>query len=186
MIGRKHRLRLPMLLILVGFGISPLVYSQLRATPNAQVPSPPASTALAELQQIVQQPAFAMPPAESFGAILARPLFNFDRRPGVEPEEPKEPEKPRTITPAVPLAVTLKGTIVDGPERTAILVDPRKRAIIALRENGEFQGWTLSDVGPEEVTFTRDGVEQRLMLKYGDMPVAGGSKPPGQGKAQRN
>jgi hypothetical protein len=174
-----------MLLILVGFGISPLVYSQLRATPNAEVPSPPDSMAVAELQQIVQQPAFAMPPAESFGAILARPLFNFDRRPGVEPEEPKEPEKPKTITPAARLAVKLKGTIVDGSERTAILVDPRKKAIIGLRKNGEFQGWTLSDVGQEEVTFTRGGIERRLMLKYGDMPPGRGSKRPGQGKAQQ-
>jgi hypothetical protein len=173
-----------MLLILVGFGISPLVYSQLRATPNAEVPSPPASTALAELQQIVQQPAFAMPPAESFDAILARPMFNFNRRPGVEPEELDEPEKPKTITPAAPLAVILKGTIVDGPERMAILVDSRKKAIIALQEKGEFQGWTLSDVGPEKVTFSRDGVEQSLMLKYGDMPPGRGSKRPGQGKAQ--
>jgi hypothetical protein len=142
--------------------------------------------ALTELHKIAQQPAFAMPPAESFDAILARPIFNFNRRPGVEPGESKEPEKPGIITPAAPLTVTLKGTIVDGRERTAILVDRRKKAIIALQENGQFQGWTLSDVGPEEVTFTRDGVEQRLMLKFGDMPAGRDSKHLGQGKAQQN
>lgn len=168
MIGRKHRSRLPILLVLVGLCISPVVYSQLRATPKVEIPGAPASMALAELRKLVQQPAFAMPPAESFDAILARPMFNFTRRPGIEPGELLEPEEPKVFTPAVPLAVTLKGTIVDGSERTAILIDPRKKAIIALRENGQFQGWILSDVGPEEVTFTRGGIEKHLMLKYGD------------------
>lgn len=165
MIWREHRFRLQVLLILVGFSISPLVYFQLRDTPKAEVPNPPAGAAIAELPPLV---IFKMPPAETFDAILERPIFSPERRPVPEPEEA---EKPKIITSSVPLAVTLKGTIVDGPERTAILFDQRKKSIISLKESGQFQSWTLSHIGPEEVTFTRDGVEQHLMLKFGLKPA---------------
>jgi hypothetical protein len=129
-------------------------------------------------------PAFqlvAPPPPEAYKAALDRPLFHPSRRPFAErsaiaaaersalaaAQAAKAPAAPPPMRLPPPQGVTLKGTIVSGPFRSAIFERAAKRDYVRIEEGGELDGWTLARVTRSEILLRGGGQELSLKLEPG-------------------
>ncbi|MGJ4949932.1 hypothetical protein [Bradyrhizobium sp. HKCCYLS20291] len=122
-------------------------------------------------------------PLASLSATRDRPIFSPSRRaaPAEAPQavvaapvaqEPSPPEAPQ---------LTLLGTIVNGADGLAILLDPGSTAPLRIRAGTAYQGWTLRRVEARSVTLQRGQDMMELSLQ----PSSGQPKiPPGTSLVQ--
>lgn len=118
------------------------------ASPKPSVPSGPRNAALAE----------APPVAAWTEAMLARPLFNPDRRP-VPATHAGKSTIPR-----------LAGTIRANPGALAIFQPAGGKPFVVGR-GGVVADWTVSDIADGEVVLLRGGSKTTLRTSYANLPV---------------
>lgn len=139
------------------------IYTQLRATQapdagvTARIPS------LAPLPSTPPAAEFSLPAIEAFTSVLARPMFSSTRRPPVE-------EVVVVATPEPTLDVTLRGIILTGEERIALIVPAAGAEMVRLKEDERFEGWTLVAVESDHVVF-RLGTEELILELTYDEPI---------------
>ena len=123
----------------------------------------------------------APPPAEAYRAVLERPLFHPGRRPFADrsaiaaaersaraaeaQKAPAAPPPPVLLAP--PQGVTLRGTIVSGPFRSAIFERTGRKDYVRIEEGGVLEGWTLTKVSRAGVLFKGGGRELEIKLEPG-------------------
>jgi general secretion pathway protein N len=150
-----------------GFG------SGYRLAPDAKSERPPAQALK------LDEGARKLPPWPEYGSdMLARPIFNEDRKP--TPVNAKKDE-----TAAQPLKAALTGVIIAGELKLAMIKDEPSSKTVRLRPGqslpGEQSPWKLVDVRPRSVTFEASGMgQQELKLQVSDKPNVAPPPQPGE------
>ena len=115
----------------------------------------------------------SLPAFSQFSQIAEQPIFRASRRPPqMERKAASSPQKP-TVAPAPPVpapSFALRGVIITPDLRIAIIQLPGSPKAVLLASGETAEGWTLSDVTAEKVTFNRG--TQRIDLTF---PVQSGS-----------
>ena len=162
--SRKSTAFVPACLALGGFIVSAALFGVLNITPSGARETggaTPVQQAI-PLAEAPVQTGFEMPPARTFIEIVSRPIFSANRR--------AAPEEQLTIeTVASELEARLIGVIVTSGVPMAI-VEPRGSTDFARLTVGDrFQGWTVSQIEADRVTFRRDQAVEQLELSF-DLP----------------
>ena len=150
------------LLICCG-GMTWLILQQLQAKP-APMAKIGASGGAVELPPLSEPRDFALASLDTMEEVFERPLFSQSRRPP-SVEAASVVESPRTE-----LKVTLRGIVFADGAGTALLQPQSGGDLIRLRGGQRYQGWTLSKVEPQQVTFERDGETIALALDFDIRP----------------
>jgi hypothetical protein len=180
---------LPWGLLAVCLGLGWLIYQELGASP-----APQTATAAGTGQPLPEPPEavpFVMPPAETFVAVVERPLFSPTRR------------MPSEATPAIvqtkdPIDLELKGVIGSQDQRIAIFLPktpsskndrsrrarergarppPSTSASLQLSEGDTYRDWTLEQIELDAALFVRGEEEAWLEMKF-DVAVPVQREPP--------
>ena len=102
----------------------------------------------------------ATTPLSDYASITRRPLFAADRRP-----QELTPDQPVVASSA--LKVQLSGIVYSGDRATAILQpDQPGSRTIAVSKGEEYQGWVLTTIGRDFVTFQKDDQRQTFHLQF--------------------
>ena len=103
-------------------------------------------------------------------AILERPLFHPTRRPvrlAPKPEpvavRPAKPEPQPVVAPPEPPRLILRGVLLQGPSRRALL-DSGSGDADWVEEGREIEGWILGEIGPGHVVLRAEDQEHRIDL----------------------
>ncbi len=118
------------------------------------------------------EPAFALPPLEAFGDIVARPLFWASRRPIAPVEHPA----------AAPSDLALVGVVRAEGKAIALIRHGKPPRVERVPEGAALEGWTVSEVAVRGVILMRGAtrVELKPKLPPPQSPAAaGGAKPAG-------
>ena len=144
-----------------------VIYLELSFGPSHPAASPIAPGPPEPAVLLVADPGFTMKPLDDFSEIAQRPLFIPSRRPLPPDTEPPRPG-PRK---AERHRFTLKGVVIVGDERMAVLVNQRRRSRTVLRvvEGQQIDGWLVEAIMPDRVVLrqgeTREEVALRDILK---------------------
>ena len=153
----------PLLLTLVSVVLAWSIYAELTANPVPDVGSIVRISRPVSVAPAPPAAEFSFPPIEAFAGALARPIFSQTRRPPVD-------DVVAVIEPDPTLDVSLRGVILSGEERIALIIPAGGTEIVRLKENEQFEGWTLIAVEPDQVVFRRDVEELTVELSF-DQPV---------------
>ncbi len=135
-------------------------------------PSPPAASPIPIAPDrpepavlLVADPGFTMKPLVDFSEIAQRPLFIPSRRP-----LPPDTESPRPgPRKAERHRFTLKGVVIVGDERMAVLQRRRSRTVLRVVEGQQIDGWLVEAIMVDRVVLrqgeTRDEVALRDIFK---------------------
>ncbi len=151
----------PALMLGVCAALAWTVYREIQV--GAPVPVEAAGRPAPPLPDLPAEPSFVMAPAESFSAILERPLFSPTRRQpatGTVTIESAEPE----------LEVKVVGIIISSQEQIVIIKPKGSAQLVRLREDDSFQGWILETIEPDWITFRRGDIEETIELTYDEPP----------------
>ena len=96
-------------------------------------------------------------PSPSLDSMMARPLFTRGRR-AAPPAEP--------VMAAAPGLPRLTGVLVNGSDRSAILVPAAGGPAMVVREGAAVGGFTVRLIKPGEVTVSAPDGERVLRLSY--------------------
>ena len=157
----------PALMLGVCAALAWTVYREIRLGREIQLGAPvPVEVAGGQappLPDLPADPSFVMAPAESFSAILERPLFSPTRRPPAEGTVTIESAEPE-------LEVTVVGIIISSEEQIAIIKPKGESRFVRLSEGDSFQGWILETIEPDRITFQRGDIEEHIELTYDEPP----------------
>ncbi len=139
------------------------IYGQLRPTQAPDARTVATIPNLVPLPPTPPAPEFGLPAIEAFTSVLARPMFSTSRRPPVE-------EVVVAVAPDPTLDLTLRGIILSGTERIALIVPAARAEVVRIKENERFEGWTLVAVEADYVVF-RLGIEELTFELSYDEPI---------------
>jgi general secretion pathway protein N len=114
--------------------------------------------ASASLPPLPPDPSFAMPPEESFAAVLERPVFSPTRR--------SLPSSGVAATLTTSAAFLLVGVVISGGERFVLVKPLSSDGVERLREGDELAGWSTVAIEPDRVLFRRGALEEEIVLDY--------------------
>lgn len=155
------------LLIGVCLILGGVIYLELSFGPSHPAASPIAPDPPEPAVLLAADPGFTMKPLDDFSEIARRPLFIPSRRP-LPPDTEPPPPGPRK---AERHRFTLKGVVIVGDERMAVVVNRRGRSRTVLRvvEGQQIDGWLVEAIMPDRVVLrqgeTREEVALRDILK---------------------
>ena len=104
---------------------------------------------------------------------LDRPVFSRSRRPfqpALQEAEPPAEELVPEPRPSDTSGLSLKGIVVTGPQRWALIASVQSPEGVWLRHGAEIDGWTITGLEPEAVTLMSGGKTSKLKL-YVDNPA---------------
>lgn len=167
----------PVLLAALSAVLAWSVYSELTAAPGSgawsiyghlRTPPTPGSRTLplapAPIAPVPPLAEFSLPAIETFTDVLARPMFSTTRRP------PTKEAVAAAVVPDPSLDLTLRGVILSATERIALIVPAARSETVRIRENEQFEGWTLVVVEADFVVF-RQGIEELTFEMSFDAPI---------------
>ena len=93
--------------------------------------------------------------------MIERPLFSQTRRPNAT-----VPQVAAAAPPPRSLDLTLHGIIYSDSDRLVVVSRPGQGAPERLGLGADYLGWTITDIGPRDVTFARDKTERRFELRF--------------------
>lgn len=104
---------------------------------------------------------YAPPPLDTMTDLFGRPPFSPERRPPqAAPRDETAPTRENAF------AAMLKGVVVSGPVRYAIIVSPSDSEPTRLRRGDTYQGWRLAEIHPDHIVLTRGDRATVLYLAY--------------------
>ena len=160
---RKSRTLVP-----IALGLASLVL----AWPSAGKPDRhPASVAAAptvdavapDLEVIAALPPesqFFVPPLDTYRATFERPLFSQTRRPSVPNQVAERPAE------RLPFDLTLHGIVYSSGNQLVVVSSEGEPDMLRLGLGAGYRGWTITDISPRSVTFTRDNTVRKLELEF--------------------
>jgi hypothetical protein len=110
--------------------------------------------------QVVGDDASAMPRLADTSAILARPLFNWNRRPGQSSE----------LASADSPLPRLAGILVSGRGRYAIFAAPPGAKPQVVPEGGTIGRFTIDKITADHIILNNDGALQTVHTTFGAKP----------------
>lgn len=118
---------------------------------------------------------FKLAPFSDFGELVARPVFNEDRRP--TPIEEKPADGAAQVATVPDLDVTLTSIIHTPDKKIAIVRDNKTSASVVVKLGmpleGEQSGWKLVEVAPRKVVFEGEGAGRKeLELSVNESAMA--------------
>ncbi len=131
-------------------------------------PSPPAASPIPiapgrpePAVLLVADRGFTMKPLDDFSEIARRPLFIPSRRPLPPDTEPPRPgprkgERHR---------FTLKGVVIVGDERMAVLQRRRSRTVLRVVEGQQFDGWLVEAIMADRVVLRQGETREEVALR---------------------
>lgn len=124
---------------------------------------------------------FELPGLESYAEMADHPLFMESRLPGAESAESAAPPPPQT-----PMSLKLMGVVRTPGGVTALVMDAKGKYKRLKPNDPAFDGWTLVEVGQDQVTMQQG--ERRELLRLlkprkaiSGIPPVPGQPAPGQG-----
>jgi len=96
----------------------------------------------------------------SFSAMVERPLFTPTRRPFV-PEAPP-PAPPGAAPPPPPLQAVVKAIVLAEGGRMTLVGRSGQKGVQLLMEGDEMDGWTVSGITQEAVSFRRGAQDMQV------------------------
>lgn len=192
--GRGIRLWIPCALVLLCAGLAFDVNAKLDGRAgliergvnfyatwrDAPVSAPGARTLVLpalKLAPLAATPTFTLAPLARFEELIERPLFSASRRPPSE-EAPKSPE----AAPEAPLDLVLRGVVLTGNRRIALLQSEKgERKALRLLAGDSHAGWVLKAIEADNVTFERDEEIRVLELAFEEPPPP----PPKRARSRR-
>ncbi len=127
-----------------------------KAVTGAAVLAPPPEVRLPDL-----------PSPEAYKAFNERPLFHPGRRPFPEKSAlaaaAQANPAPRILP--VPQGLTLRGTVISGPFRSAVFERAAKKDYVKVEEGGQLEGWTLTKITRSEIVLQGAGQELSMKLE---------------------
>lgn len=169
--SRRGRRR-PFLLIVLCLTLGALIYLELEfgLAPKPVIPAAPGrseSLALAVAESIGR-----MPRLSHFSEIVSRPLFAPSRRPAPPELEASEPA-PKVMS----LRFVLRGVVIYGAERVAIVQRKDAPEFLRLMEGQVIDGWRVEAIVPDRVIFRHEAgdlmeeVELREVFRGPGQPI---------------
>lgn len=184
MVARKveSKVRTSPILMVVCVLAAVVVYIQVQTGPNLRVASLPVTASIAEpAPDLPTQPAFSMPPLESFSQIIDRPLFSVSRRPEEAVEvAPKAAQQGR----AQAHGFIVKGIIIAENTRVALILRKGAKSMMQIAEGQVIDGWTVATILPDRVVFRRGNVSNEVKIE--DLPGTGRKPDKKKRKPRRN
>lgn len=152
-------------LLVLALALGGLVYQQSTSdywhrAPQVAKPEPAADLALPP-----PLPKFQMPPLAEFATTLERPLFFPDRRPP-EPDAAAQSEAPGSTETAAQasLDVVITGVILSDAVSFALVQRRGDSEVLRLAKGDIVDGWSVSEIMPDRVTFAREQELQEVEL----------------------
>jgi hypothetical protein len=143
-------------------------FDRLTVEGTAQAPKASAAVASALPSPGIRLP--DPPPPEAYRAFTERPLFHPGRRPFPERSAllaaAQATPAPRVLP--VPQGLSLRGTVISGPFRSAIFERIAKKDYIRIEEGAQLEGWTLIKITRSEILL--QGAGQELSMKLESNP----------------
>ena len=152
MARRRTSVFWPLLLTLVSVVLAWSIFAELTANPVPEVASIVRIDRPLSIAPAPPAAAFALPPIESFADVLARPIFSQTRRPPVD-------DVVVAVAPDPVLDIRLRGVVLTGESRIALIIPAGGSDVVRLTENEKFEGWTLIAIEPDQVVFRREDEE---------------------------
>ena len=140
-----------------------VIYLELSFGPSHPAASPIAPDPPEPAVLPAADPDFTMKPLDNFSEIARRPLFIPSRRPLPPDTEPPRPG-PRK---AERHRFTLKGVVIVGDERMAVLVIQRRRNRTVMRvvEGQQIDGWLVEAILPDRVVLQQGETREEVVLR---------------------
>lgn len=164
MIGRsKGGFLLPATLVIACGTAAWMAYNLLSSPAVESGPNGGAASKLPEIGGLGSEMTYAMPPMESFDAILTRPIFSPNRRPVAgAPVAMASPE----------LGAKLLGHVGTESEIRVALKPEDGGETVNLRQGEDYRGWTFEEVKNGDFIFrSEDGRQVILQLNYEEKPA---------------
>ena len=140
-----------------------VIYLELSVGPSHPAASPIAPDPPEPAVLPVADPGFTMKPLDDFSEIARRPLFIPSRRPLPPDTEaprpgPRKAERHRFI---------LKGVVIVGDERMAVLVIQQRRSRTVLRvvEGQQIDGWLVEAILADRVVLRQGETREEVVLR---------------------
>jgi general secretion pathway protein N len=141
------------LLTAASVGLAILIYDELQSDAAPVVAGAPAST---ESGPAAAPESFAMPPLQSYRAVLDRPLFSQNRHPA----PPQVASQPLTN----PSELVLAGIIITETEKVALIANNHAGSFARYSEGQAVGGWTLQSIQQDRIILTRGANQQEVKL----------------------
>lgn len=132
----------------------------------------------------LQMPPSPVTPLSDYHATLQRPLFFADRSlPSPEADTHAETGHEHAPATGATARLSLKAVIIEGDQRSALLLQPGKTGSTQVREGEHIAGWRLVSIEEGVVTLESNGTREQLPLRhYGaaaQRPAAAPTRPTG-------
>lgn len=155
---RRSNFLVPVALAVVCAALGSIVYQQVRKLNSFSPSSSAVDSASPSFSPLPPDPAFAMPPEESFAAVLERPVFSPSRRP--------IPSNGAVAPLTTSAEFVLVGVVISDSERFVLVKPLSSDKLERLREGDELAGWSAVSIAPESVVFRRGTVEEEIILDF--------------------
>lgn len=116
------------------------------------------------VETLPTEPLFVMQPLQSFDEIVARPIFAPSRRPAIDAVV-------GGAEPALRFALALTGVVIAADTRVALVTADNDPTIHRLRLGQSYNGWKLTAIEHDAVTFRRGDEEHRLKIDFEAAPA---------------
>ncbi len=159
-VRRNRGKGLTTVLVLACAALSYLVYWEFNSygpEPYADIAEPLSDQSA---RKISPEPEFALPPLESYAAIVERPLVAASRRP--PPPAPEEPEPDQAGAHAWPFI--LSGVVISNDQRMALLLRLSDGSTVRLRVGQEIDGWRIEAIEPDLVVLRQGDALEEVKL----------------------
>jgi hypothetical protein len=97
-------------------------------------------------------------------SVIAAAAALAAKPPPLAPQAASIPPRPALLPPQ---GLTLRGTIVSGPFRSAIFERAARKDYIRVEEGAQLEGWTLAKVTRSEIVLRASGQELTIKLEAG-------------------
>ena len=166
MIGRnKGGFLLPATLVLACGTAAWMAYNLLSSPAAESELNGGTASKLPEIGGLGSEMTYAMPPMESFDAILTRPIFSSSRRPIAG-------EAPTVEVASQDLGAKLLGHVGTETDIRVALKPEDGGETVNLRRGEDYRGWTFAEIKDGDVTFrSDDGREIVLQLNHAEKPA---------------
>lgn len=115
-----------------------------------------------------ERPRFTLPPLGQYADIIARPLFNEDRRP--------TETAPRVAGPAPDVNFRLIGVVMTTKKKEALFQLTRRNEVARGGLESWIEGWMIESIEPDRVMLRRGPNTTELSLERSSPPAA--ARPP--------
>jgi len=158
------------LLLTISAACAAIVYGEITAEPTSPIAAIAPAAAPALPVPAAEEPAFAVPPLQTYAEVTERPLFSPSRRPAAVTQQVAGPAS----------SLALVGVVISGDGRVALIRQGKAPALARVREGQQVEGWTVRSIAPDRVVVRNGTSEAQLKLHEDTTAAKDGNSQSGQ------